>query len=125
MIAVDRAPLERPVLGHPRLTMIKGNAFTWEPPASKIPVDWLLSDVICEPARALALCERWVSGGWCRRLVMTVKFKGQGGYGMLADVRATLDRANATTLRIKHLHHNKNEVTVMASYSLEEPPALP
>jgi FtsJ-like methyltransferase len=115
VIAVDRAPLHAPILGDPRLTMIEGNAFTYEPPAPRVPVDWLLSDVICEPARALALIDRWLTPGWCRRLVVTVKFKGQDGYGILADVRATLERAGCTRLRIKHLHHNKNEVTVMAT----------
>ncbi|MES1209759.1 MAG: SAM-dependent methyltransferase [Pseudomonadota bacterium] len=125
--AVDRAPLEPPVLGHPRLRMIEGNAFTHEPAPGEAPVDWLLSDIICEPARALALCDRWVSRGWCRRLVATVKFKGQSDYGMLAEVRETLRRAACPRLRIKHLHHNKNEVTVMAATSLadreqEKPP---
>ena len=45
---------------------------------------------------------------------MTIKFKGQTGYGMLADVRAALVAARCPQWRIKHLHHNKNEVTVMA-----------
>jgi 23S rRNA (cytidine2498-2'-O)-methyltransferase len=114
VIAVDRAPLDRPVLGDPRLTMIEGNAFTYAPPPRMTPVDWLLADVICEPARALALIDLWLSHGWCRKLVVTIKFKGQDGYGMLADLRAVLERADCPRLRIKHLHHNKNEVTVMA-----------
>jgi FtsJ-like methyltransferase len=114
VIAVDRAPLERPVRGHPGLTMITGNAFNYEPPAHELPVDWLLSDVICEPARMLALLDRWLSRAWCRRLVATVKFKGQSGYNILTEVRAALARANCPRVRIKHLHHNKNEVTVMA-----------
>ncbi len=114
VIAVDRAPLEPPVRGDPRLTMLRGNAFTYEPPPSLVPVDWLLSDVICEPARALSQIERWLRLAWCRRLVMTVKFKGSSGYGILADIRAVLGQAACPQWRIKHLQHNKNEVTVMA-----------
>jgi 23S rRNA (cytidine2498-2'-O)-methyltransferase len=114
VIAVDRAPLAAPVHGHPLLMAIQGNAFTYEPSPAQIPVDWLLSDVICEPPRALAQIRRWLLMGWCRRLVMTIKFKGQTGYGMLDDVRATLREAGCPAWRIKHLHHNKNEVTVMA-----------
>jgi 23S rRNA (cytidine2498-2'-O)-methyltransferase len=114
VIAVDRAPLAPPVAGHRGLTMLEGNAFTYEPPAPRVPLDWLLSDVICEPARALTQLRRWLENRWCRRLVMTIKFKGHAGYGMLAEVRATLEAAGAARWRIKHLHHNKNEVTVMA-----------
>jgi 23S rRNA (cytidine2498-2'-O)-methyltransferase len=111
VIAVDRAPLAAPVRGHPALTVIEGNAFTYQPPG---PVAWLLSDVICEPARTLALLEQWLARGWCEKLVVTVKFKGSAGYGVLADVRRLLERAGCPRFRIKHLHHNKNEVTVMA-----------
>ena len=115
VVAVDRAPLESPVREHSLLTMIEGNAFTFDPAAAALPrVDWLLSDVICEPARSLALMEQWISKGWCHRLVVTVKFKGQSGYGILDDVRALLVGAGCPRWRIKHLHHNKNEVTTMA-----------
>src|SRR5262249_22824961 len=46
VVAVDRAPLE--IGPHPDLDTVIGNAFTYEPPR---PADWLLSDVVCEPAR--------------------------------------------------------------------------
>jgi 23S rRNA (cytidine2498-2'-O)-methyltransferase len=119
VIAVDRAPLEPPVRGHRALTTVEGNAFTYEPPPARRPVDWLLCDIICEPARTVDLLGRWLgtaAPSWCRRLVVTVKFKGQSDYAtVLADVRATLRAAECPRWRIKHLHHNKNEVTVLAS----------
>jgi len=111
VIAVDRAPLERPAAGHPLLSAQIGNAFTFEPPA---PVDWLLCDVICEPARSLALVARWLERRWCRQLVVTVKFKGRGGYGVLADVTPSFIAAGWRFARVKQLAHNKNEVTVLA-----------
>jgi 23S rRNA (cytidine2498-2'-O)-methyltransferase len=73
-------------------------------------------DVICEPARTVDLLRRWLTPPWCRRLVVTVKFKGQSGYAAVLDeVRATLRAAGCPRWRIKHLHHNKNEVTVLAA----------
>ena len=112
VIAVDRSPLAPELLRDPRLTMIEGNAFTYQPPH---PVDWLLSDVVCEPPRALTLIDRWVTGRLCRKLVVTVKFKGRDGYRFLDEVRQALASAPLSSARIKHLEHNKNEVTVMAS----------
>lgn len=108
--AVDRAPLEPPAAGHPRLTAIIGNAFTYEPPK---PVDWLLCDVVCEPARTLKLIARWLEQRWCRRLVVTVKFKGREGYGVLAEVDPLFAAAGWRFARTKQLLHNKNEVTVL------------
>ena len=109
--AVDRAPLEPPAAGHPHLTAIIGNAFTYEPPQ---PVDWLLCDVVCEPARTLTLIGRWLDQRWCRALVVTVKFKGRDGYGILADVEPLFARAGWGFARTKQLLHNKNEVTILA-----------
>jgi len=108
--AVDRAPLEAPAAGHPRLHAIIGNAFTFEPPK---PVDWLLCDVVCEPARTLALIAHWLEQRWCRRLVVTVKFKGREGYGVLAEVEPLFAAAGWRFARTKQLLHNKNEVTVL------------
>jgi 23S rRNA (cytidine2498-2'-O)-methyltransferase len=112
VIAVDRAPLAAPLRGHPALTTIEGNAFTYVPPG---PADWLVSDIVCEPARSLALINAWLARQLCANFVVTVKFKGRDGYGILADIKAALMQAGLARFRIKHLHHNKNEVTVLGS----------
>ena len=109
--AVDRAPLLRPAAGHANLTQVIGNAFNFQPPH---PVDWLLCDVICEPQRTLALIQDWLDHGWCHRMVVSVKFKGHNGYGILDDVAPMFSRAGWRFLRVKQLVHNKNEVTVLA-----------
>jgi 23S rRNA (cytidine2498-2'-O)-methyltransferase len=88
-----------------------GNAFNFQP---SHPVDWLLCDVICEPARTLALIDRWLDQGWCHRMVVSVKFKGRDGYGILDGVTPMFNRAGWRFVRVKQLVHNKNEVTVLA-----------
>jgi 23S rRNA C2498 (ribose-2'-O)-methylase RlmM len=69
--------------------------------------------VICEPARSIGLIGTWLSRGLARNLVVTVKFKGQAGYGVLAELPPMLAEAAPAFARIKQLAHNKNEVTVM------------
>jgi 23S rRNA C2498 (ribose-2'-O)-methylase RlmM len=110
VLAVDRAPLAPAVARLSGVTAVAGNAFTYEPPG---PVDWLLSDVICEPARAIALVDAWLPRA--RHLVVTVKFKGRDQYGALAALSPLFDRARPAFARLKHLAHNKNEVTVMVT----------
>jgi 23S rRNA (cytidine2498-2'-O)-methyltransferase len=110
VLAVDRAPLEPPVKGHPKLVELQGDAFRYAPPA---PVDWLLCDVIAEPQRSLALVAEWMEKGWARNLVVTIKFKGTGAYGLLAGLGAVFEQNRPVFARAKHLAHNKNEVTVM------------
>jgi len=102
-VAVDRAPPSR---AYQKLE----EAFAWMAAA---PVDWLVSDVVAEPPRSLDLVTSWLERGLCRSLVVTVKFKGKAGYGILADLPARLARFAPAFARIKQLAHNKNEVTVM------------
>ena len=111
VVAVDRAALAPPLDRDPGVATVIGNAFVFTPPR---PVDWMVSDVVCEPPRSLALAERWVTSGLCRNLIVTVKFKGHAGYGVLADVAQRLTAAGARFARVKQLAHNKNEVTVFA-----------
>jgi 23S rRNA (cytidine2498-2'-O)-methyltransferase len=107
VLAVDRAPLEAPVRGHASLEERQGDAFKLEPDA---PCDWLLCDVIAAPERTLELLDRWLERGWCRRFVVNVKFKGTERRGAIEALRALLQRHGASA-RVKHLVHDKNEVT--------------
>lgn len=112
VIAVDRSSLVAPVLGHPELAMVVGNALAYQPPK---PADWLLCDVICEPARTFDLVHRWMMNGWCRHVVASVKFKGATGYGILDPARQRLAALGWRFLRLKHLANHHNEVVILAS----------
>jgi 23S rRNA (cytidine2498-2'-O)-methyltransferase len=60
---------------------------------------------VCYPARLLALVERWLAAGTCRRFVCTIKFQGETDH-------ATASRFAAIPgSRLHHLFHNKHELT--------------
>jgi hypothetical protein len=110
VLAIDRSPLAPTVARTPGVTVSPGNAFTYAPLR---PVDWMLSDVVCEPERAIALIDAWLSPGRCRNLVVTIKFKGRDQYSALAALDPIFERTRPAFARVKQLAHNKNEVTVM------------
>lgn len=101
--AVDKAPLDPRVAAMPGVTMRNESAFALDP-AKEPPVDWLFSDVICYPARLLALVRRWITAGAARNLVCTIKFQGATDHDVLADF-AAIEGA-----WLAHGHHNKHEV---------------
>jgi 23S rRNA (cytidine2498-2'-O)-methyltransferase len=111
VLAVDRSPLQPPAAGHPGLTALTGDAFSYRPAQ---PVDWLLCDVICRPERTVELCDAWMAAGWCRRLVATLKLKGRDDDAQIPTLRRRLARHGWPYLRLKHLAHHHNEVAVMA-----------
>jgi 23S rRNA (cytidine2498-2'-O)-methyltransferase len=68
-------------------------------------VDWLFSDVICYPARLLALVQRWITAGTARNLVCTIKFQGETDHEVAAAFAAIEGAV------VFHSAHNKHELT--------------
>jgi 23S rRNA (cytidine2498-2'-O)-methyltransferase len=101
--AVDKAPLDPGVAAMPGVTMRNESAFGLDPAKEK-PVDWLFSDVICYPARLLALVRRWIEAGTARNLVCTIKFQGTTDHDIVGEFAAIEGAA------LFHGQHNKHEL---------------
>lgn len=104
VISVDKAPLAPETARLPGIEHRPESAFALDPHAVG-PVDWLFSDVVCYPARLLALVERWLAVGTCRRFVCTIKFQGATDHetaGRFAAIPGS---------ELRHLFHNKHELT--------------
>jgi 23S rRNA (cytidine2498-2'-O)-methyltransferase len=104
VISVDKAPLAPEVARLPGIEHRLVSAFALDPQALG-PVDWLFSDVVCYPARLLALVERWLAAGSCRRFVCTIKFQGE------TDHAAAHRFAAIPGSELRHLFHNGHELT--------------
>lgn len=106
VLAVDKAPLDPRIAAMPGVERRHGSAFALDP-TEVGPVDWLFSDLVCYPARLLALVERWLAAGRARNFVCTLKFQGPTDH-------ATAQRFAAIPgSRLQHLFHNKHELTWM------------
>lgn len=101
VIAVDKAPLDPRIMANPLLSWRHDSAFALAPE----PVDWLFSDVVCYPARLLRLIETWIAARAARRIVATVKFQGE------TDLAAQRAFQAIPGGQLRHLHHNKHELT--------------
>jgi len=112
VIAVDRADLAPRIAK--RAQHVRRDGFSYVPESP--PVDWLLCDIIAAPEKSLGLLEKWLASGWARNLVFHLKFKGRKSYALAYQARAL-----HPALRVKHLVHDRNEVTVMARDLLDSP----
>ncbi len=111
VVAIDKAPLDPKVAEMPGVEWRGESAFALDP-ASVGPVDWLFSDIVCYPARLLALVERWRASGLVRNFVCTLKFQGE------TDHKSAAAFAALPGARVLHLHHNKHELTfILAAQS--------
>lgn len=102
--AVDKAPLADDVDRLANVHWEQGSAFALDP-TKQAPVDWLLSDIICYPGRLLNLVHRWIDAGAARNIVCSIKFQGPTDHGIVNDFAAIGGS------EVRHLHHNKHELT--------------
>jgi len=107
--AIDRTPLDPPLMRNRDLIFVQGDAFTWAP---EKPVDWMVCDVITSPDRTVELLKRWLEGKLCRSFCVTVKFKGDPDFNALRELRELLAQG-CSWFSMKQLTNNKNELTVV------------
>lgn len=122
--AVDNGPLAPSVLEGGLVEHVRADGFTWRPPR---PVHWLVCDMVTAPARVAKLVGVWGARRLFREAVFNLKLpsgRRLEEVGRCAAVVAReLDRAGvAGRLRLKHLYHDRDEVT--AHLRLDEPEAL-
>mgnify|MGYP003344182471 FL=1 len=72
--------------------------------------------------RSIDLAIRWARNRWARRLVVTIKFKGNADYPILDELKSGLAPLCAE-FRLARLCANRNEACVMAV--LPEVPPCP
>jgi 23S rRNA (cytidine2498-2'-O)-methyltransferase len=104
VISVDKAPIDARLTRLTRVRYVQDSAFAIDP-AKVGRVDWLVSDVICYPARSVTLIRRWLAAHPRAGFVVTIKLQGETN---MEPVRALRSIEGA---RLVHLHHNKHELT--------------
>jgi 23S rRNA (cytidine2498-2'-O)-methyltransferase len=99
----DRADLEFSAANFPGLKHRKQDAFKVLPDTHG-PVDWIFSDLICEPERLLEWVQTWIQAKACKNFVCTLKFKGD------ADPAVVEKFLNIPGSKVFHLYSNKHEL---------------
>jgi 23S rRNA (cytidine2498-2'-O)-methyltransferase len=115
VVAVDNGPLKGGALEHPLIEHRREDAFGYRPPGDGA-VDWLFCDLVEDPYHvARNLVVPWLSGRWCRRFVVNLKFGRADALALLRDVKASDSpwRRHTKLLRVRHLYHDREEFTLV------------
>jgi 23S rRNA (cytidine2498-2'-O)-methyltransferase len=113
VVAVDNGPLKGGALGHPRIDHRSDDAFGFSPGKDAV-FDWLFCDLLEDPHKVLrSIVRPWIEGRWCRRFVINLKFGRVDPIVLLGELRAPdSPLAPASDVRIVHLYHDREELTV-------------
>ncbi|GAA5169427.1 23S rRNA (cytidine(2498)-2'-O)-methyltransferase RlmM [Viridibacterium curvum] len=111
--SVDNGPMAEAVLETGMVEHVRADGFTWRP---KKPVDWMVCDMVEQPARVARLMADWVASRSCRRTIFNLKLPMKKRFDEINRCREIIDKALTEqglsyTLRMKHLYHDREEIT--------------
>ena len=111
--AVDNGPLKGTVTEDPLVTHLRMDGLSYLP---KRPVDWMVCDIVEQPARIAALVARWIGEGHARHAIFNLKLPMKKRYNEVhrceAIIRNALAKARVRhTLLLRQLYHDREEVT--------------
>ncbi len=114
VIAVDNGPLKGVAAQHPSIKHLRQDGFRYRPQQA---VDWLVCDMVEQPAKVAALMAEWVVSGATTRAIFNLKLpmkkRVEALVNALDTIRAKLDGKNMRyRLEAKQLYHDREEVTV-------------
>ena len=119
VVAVDNGPLKGGALGHRQIEHRCEDAFKFTAKDGEV-FDWLFCDLLEEPHQVLNhIVEPWLARRWCRRFVINLKFGHVDAMALLAELRAPGSPlvAHADSFRVRHLYHDREELTVVGTVS--------
>lgn len=110
--SIDNGPMAESVMATGMVTHLRADGFTWRPPR---PVDWLVCDMVEQPSRIASLVAEWVATGRCKRAIFNLKLPMKRRLDAIEQCRSLIHKrvvqAGPYELRIKHLYHDREEVT--------------
>jgi 23S rRNA (cytidine2498-2'-O)-methyltransferase len=110
--AVDNGPMAESVMATGMVQHVRADGFTWRPAR---PVDWLVCDMVEQPSRIASLIAEWIATSRARHAIFNLKLPMKRRLDAVDQCRQLIEKRLASVgpyeLRIKHLYHDREEVT--------------
>lgn len=112
-IAIDNGPLDPALIESGIVEHLRVDGFRYRPAK---PVDWLVCDMVEQPARIAALVAEWLARGWCRQAIFNLKLPMKKRYESVLECRALIAARLAADdlhyrLEFRQLYHDRAEIT--------------
>ena len=121
VIAVDNGPMDGKLLDSGQVKHRREDGFHFRPSE---PADWMVCDMVESPSRVAGLVARWIAKGWCRESIFNLKLPMKKRWDEVQRCRSIIDAAlggGGYYLRLKHLYHDREEITGHLARRKREP----
>jgi 23S rRNA (cytidine2498-2'-O)-methyltransferase len=111
--AVDNGPMDPALMSSGMVDHVRTDAFTYSPEHR---IEWLVCDMVERPLHVSRLITRWFVQFNCRAAIFNLKLPMKKRYQSVMECKHVIEQALNTAgirhqLRIKHLYHDREEVT--------------
>lgn len=111
--AVDNGPMNRELLAQGMVEHIRADGFRYR---HRKPVDWMVCDMVEQPARIAALVADWVAEGRARDCIFNLKLPMKKRFDEIERCRDIVEHRLGRArlgyrLRMRHLYHDREEIT--------------
>lgn len=112
--AVDNGELKLKSLGERggQLMHRREDGITFSPDPARVPVDWLVSDMLVPSGKNLGMMRRWFDHRWMRQFAINLKLPQQAPDAVLVPIEDYLATVPDLWFRIRQLYHDRREVTL-------------
>ncbi|WP_372626099.1 23S rRNA (cytidine(2498)-2'-O)-methyltransferase RlmM [Arsukibacterium sp.] len=113
--AIDNGPMAESLMQTGQVKHLTVDGFKFEP--QKKNVYWVVCDMIEQPQRVAMRMGDWLINGWCQEAIFNLKLPMKKRYETVSDILAELEQRLVDAdikfrLQVKHLYHDREEVTV-------------
>ena len=111
VVAVDNGAMDAALMDSGQVKHRRDDGFHFRP---EKPVDWMVCDMVESPSRIARLAGRWIAEGWCRQAIFNLKLPMKKRWEEVDRCRVLIGEAlngAGHFLRMKHLYHDREEVT--------------
>ncbi|GAB2910141.1 23S rRNA (cytidine(2498)-2'-O)-methyltransferase RlmM [Rheinheimera gaetbuli] len=113
--AIDNGPMAESLLETGQVKHLTVDGFKFEP--QKKNVYWVVCDMIEQPQRVAERMGDWLINGWCQETIFNLKLPMKKRYETVTEILAQLEQRLVDAdikfrLQVKHLYHDREEVTV-------------
>ena len=119
--AVDNGAIDPRLLETGQVKHRRDDGFHFRPAD---PADWMVCDMVESPSKIARLAAKWIAEGWCRETIFNLKLPMKKRWEETQRCRALIDEAlggGGYFLRLKHLYHDREEVTAYLARRQREP----
>ncbi len=115
--AVDNADLKGDLVDNAMVKHLRMDGFKYTP---RVPVDWMVCDMVESPSRIARLVATWLVNDWARYIIFNLKLPMKKRHAEMLrchDMIATAcdEAGKPLVLQIKQLYHDREEVTGFAT----------